>query len=40
MAINTTNLPNNLKSGLMNDIEKLKLGQVKEADVIRPLYAV
>ena len=37
-AVNNTQLPNDKKADLMMNIEKLKSGQVTEADVIRPLY--
>ena len=39
-AVNDTKLENDQKVELMNNIEKLSRGEMTEADVIRPLYAV
>ena len=39
-AVNDTKLENDQKVELMNNIEKLSRGDMTEADVIRPLYAV
>jgi hypothetical protein len=39
-AVNSTKLDNTAKADLMINIDKLSRGEISEADVIRPLYAI
>ena len=39
-AVNATKLDNAAKADLMIKIDKLSKGEMTEADVIRPLYAI